>query len=430
MASPRLIGFLVFTVPALILIVPGAGETACGILAFLGLVKIIRERRNPLAEPGNRFLAVICWGFLLVAIISVLAAGASTEGFRRLGTSIHFLLAPLIGILFLNTPGIFTRFIQGVKAGAILAGIVALGQLIVRPDAPANGVVNEIVFGDLALLLGFLAMVGFFKETSKEKTVSAIALGLGLVAALLSETRGTWVAAPILTLVLMIIWWKGGHLSTRRLAITFSAAVLAAIICVSTPVFQHRYSQLVDELKNPGDYSEVTSIRERLVMWKAGWKTSFDAPLLGHGLHQANQAVLPQVESPNYQQRIAGYTHLHNEFVNTLVGKGLLGLASLLLLLFGPVLLLKKSLKPGPDYTCASISILVCLGFAIFGLTNLAFGHGIMNTFFVFIIAIALNQVRQESLVLETSTSPNKFNDPIPAPTETLSVKTRTEPQA
>ena len=118
MNDPRLIGSLVFIIPALILVVPGAGEVSFGILALLGLAKTIQERRNPLAEPGNRFLAVICWVFLLVAIISVLASDPSPEGFRRLGTSIHFLLAPFIGILFLTTPGIFTRLVQGVKAGA------------------------------------------------------------------------------------------------------------------------------------------------------------------------------------------------------------------------------------------------------------------------------------------------------------------------
>ena len=41
-------------IPALILIVPGAGEVSFGILALLGLAKTIKERRNPLAEPGNQ----------------------------------------------------------------------------------------------------------------------------------------------------------------------------------------------------------------------------------------------------------------------------------------------------------------------------------------------------------------------------------------
>lgn len=51
MTDPRLIGSLVFIFPALILIVPGAGEISVDILAFLGIVKTIKERRNPLAEP-------------------------------------------------------------------------------------------------------------------------------------------------------------------------------------------------------------------------------------------------------------------------------------------------------------------------------------------------------------------------------------------
>jgi len=52
------------------------------------LAKTIKERRNPLAEPGNRFLAIICWTFLGVAIISVVANDPSREGLRRLGTSV------------------------------------------------------------------------------------------------------------------------------------------------------------------------------------------------------------------------------------------------------------------------------------------------------------------------------------------------------
>ena len=428
MTSPRFIGVLVFMIPALILVVPGAGEVSFGILALLGLAKTIKERRNPIAEPGNRFLAVICWTFLLVAILTVVANDPSQEGFRRLSTNIHFLFAPFVGILFLSTPGIFTRLAQGVKAGAILAGIVAIAQILVRPDAPANGVVNEIIFGDLALLLGFLAMVSFFKETPKEKIISALSIALALTAALLSETRNTWVAAPILTLILLFIWWRGGFVSPRRLTATFAIALLAAIIFASTPVFQHRYSKMIHELKTLENHSEVTSVRERIVMWKAGWKTSMDAPILGHGLHKANEAVVQHIQSSNYQERIAGYTHLHNEFVNTLVGKGLLGLVSLALLLFGPITLLgKKCLKPGRDYTCAGMGILVCTAFVLFGLTNLAFGHGIMNTFFVFMLATILTQA---SLPSSRKPAPSKIDEPFSAASKTLSVKNQPEPQA
>ena len=186
---------------------------------------------------------------------------------------------------------------------------------------------------------------------------------------------------------------KGGFISPRRLTATLTIALLVAIIFASTPVFQHRYSQMINELKTLENHSEITSVRERVVMWKAGLETSMDSPVLGHGLHKANQAVALRVQSSNYQKRIAGYTHLHNEFVNTLVGKGLLGLASLLLLLFGPIALLGKCLKDGTSYTCASMGILVCSGYALFGLTNLAFGHGIMNTFYVFFLSITLNLV-------------------------------------
>ena len=151
-----------------------------------------------------------------------------------------------------------------------------------------------------------------------------------------------------------------------------------------------------------------------------GLETSMDSPVLGHGLHKANQAVALRVQSSNYQKRIAGYTHLHNEFVNTLVGKGLLGLASLLLLLFGPIALLGKCLKAGTSYTCASMGILVCSGYALFGLTNLAFGHGIMNTFYVFFLSITLNLV---ILLRTTRTSQKTSEAGFPSPMEINGLK-------
>lgn len=184
------------------------------------------------------------------------------------------------------------------KAGAILAGIAAFAEYLIHPDTPSDGAVQKIVFGDLALLWGFLAMGEVFVETPKARVISVIAMGLGLVAALLSETRNTWVAAPILTLGLMFIWWRGGHLSTRRVVATLAVAVIAIVVCASTPVFQKRYIEMTTELRSLDDYSGFHSVKDRVVMWKAAWKTSGESLILGHGLHNANTAILPHVHPP------------------------------------------------------------------------------------------------------------------------------------
>ena len=99
------------------------------------------------------------------------------------------------------------------------------------------------------------------------------------------------------------------------------------------------------------------------------------------------------VESPLYKNQIVRQSHLENEYLTSLVGKGLLGLISVLLLLFGPIVALRKYLQTSSEYTYAAMGILVCTGYAVFGLTNLAFGHGIMNTFYVFMLSITLTQV-------------------------------------
>ena len=65
MTNPRFIGILVFCIPAFILVVPGGGEVAFGILAVLGVTHAIKNRTHPLAEPSTRFISLICWAFLL-----------------------------------------------------------------------------------------------------------------------------------------------------------------------------------------------------------------------------------------------------------------------------------------------------------------------------------------------------------------------------
>ena len=121
------------------------------------------------------------------------------------------------------------------------------------------------------------------------------------------------------------------------------------------------------------------------------------------------------VESPLYKNQIVRQSHLENEYLTSLVGKGLLGLISVLLLLFGPIVALRKHLQTSSEYTYAAMGILVCTGYAVFGLTNLAFGHGIMNTFYVFMLSMTLNQM---VFISANNTSTQENNEQFPDPND------------
>jgi len=391
----RLIEALVFLLPATILIVPGSGEVSFGILAIVGLVKTVTDRHNPLSHSGNNFFALISWSFFLVALLSVITSDRSLEGFQRLGTSIHFLVAPFIGVSFASSLTVPVRFFQGIKAGAIAAGMASLGQyyLYHAPGYRPHGTVNAIVFADIAVLLAFFSMVCFFRESKSGKIISGLSCFFGLLAAFLSETRGAWVAVPILLVVLSFIWWIRRDLTLGKLVTILSIFGVAAALVLSTQKFQERYQLMVNELKDIDNYSVVTAIRERVVMWKSGQEAFFKSPILGHGLHNTNDAVIPYIQDQKYRQRISGYSHLHNEIVTTLVGKGIIGLVSLLLLLFGPVFVLWKYLKSNPDSVFAAVGVLLCTGYFLFGMTGLSFGQGIMNTFYAFMLSVIFYNV-------------------------------------
>jgi len=86
-------------------------------------------------------------------------------------------------------------------------------------------------------------------------------------------------------------------------------------------------------------------------------------------------------------------THLHNEYITNLVSAGIVGLVALLSLLFIPMTIFYQKLKNEENYYYASMGLLLCVGYATFGFTHIAFGEEHVNSFYVFFMGLLLPKV-------------------------------------
>jgi len=136
-------------------------------------------------------------------------------------------------------------------------------------------------------------------------------------------------------------------------------------------------------------------------MWQSGLMAAWDSPWLGYGYRNANK-VAAEYASQNHE-RIRGFTHLHNEYITNFASAGILGLLSLLGLLFLPLRIFVKHAKQLKDRNYFSLmGILLCAGYVTFGFSHIAFGEEHVNAFYVLFLSLLLPIVLKERISTES----------------------------
>ena len=377
--------------PAAILVAPHLGEAAFATLAILGLYAGLRHGAAHLANPRLRLAVLLMPGFYLVALLTGLASGDHAYNWWNPAGLREFLAAPLIGILSLETRPAPRMLMLTVKLAAITVCLVALQQLLSGEPRP-GGAVNPLVFALVALLLGFFSMVRLPLETRSEKLFSLAAFFAGGMACVMSQSRTAWLVSVFLFAGLLLVWRRNGLL-TKRLASGFIALMLVLMLAASqTPLVAQRVDSALAQyhaLRADGEWR--SSLGKRVIMWEGGLSAAREKPLFGWGADNSQAAAAAQLSSPAMQRAVLGYNHLHNEYINTLVARGLPGLLSLAALLFVPLYLFtRRTNDPERQLVVNGIGSLLCLGYALSGLSNLAFGDDTLNIFFVYFLAVTL----------------------------------------
>uniref|UniRef100_UPI0013D3F8AB O-antigen ligase family protein n=1 Tax=Acinetobacter baumannii TaxID=470 RepID=UPI0013D3F8AB len=71
-------------------------------------------------------------------------------------------------------------------------------------------------------------------------------------------------------------------------------------------------------------------------LWTYGAEAFLARPVFGYGSQNAVEEVRRRAARDGFD--VPPYRHLHNEFITTAVGRGLVGIAALLMLLAAPIM--------------------------------------------------------------------------------------------
>ncbi len=366
----------VFLTGALALVLPSGYSFGFYLLCFggLGIWLTVRSTLLP-SETRSFFLPLMAYavGHCALAINERWAA-------RDFGDYLPFVLV-LFGVWGVRRYKPQANWLWAGLAVGVIGAAIFSGYQSIALGLRAGGYTHPIQFGNIALLFGVLCLVRGMVVFEWSRFSALLWLGFvsGLAASVWSQTRGGWLA-----LVLIFAWIVAN--ATRQWApLKRGAAAFVMIFCLAVPtlqpdgVVQSRIGVAVAEFNAFFETGQQdTSVGARLAMWSLGVQGVAQAPWFGQGNKGWLQTRDAALTDGRLSQFSAGYTHLHNEYLNVIFKRGVVGLALYLAMFLVPMLLFFKPYLHDcrPDVRALAMAgMVIPMMLMDFGLTQTFLSH-------------------------------------------------------
>ncbi len=378
---PIWVNIWVILLPALALWLP-SGYSYSAIILLLTALLQLKKVSNIKSFHQTQILSII---FFIMALGCIINGYRSSYLISEYNAAIRYIGACFILWLLMQYKPSIHGIIYGIGFGAFAAGCHAIWFGLLYPQLGySRGSVynNPIQFGNIALCLGVISAWGAVLLPGCSRlirlclTVGAL---FGITASLISQSRGGWLALLIAVPIFM-----GLILTFYR----FPKAYLRLIVLSALLFFSSFYLffgglltqriELADQEWQTFSFknNSETSVGARLHMWKFGLTEAQKSLLVGVGSKQMLIDKERFVISHHLSKSMLSYVHLHNEYLDTLVKKGIFGLTTLLAFFLYPAYLFWPKHSDSPLQKLCKLSglstVLLFMGYA---LTQATFQH-------------------------------------------------------
>lgn len=369
-------------------------------------------RAEPFADAAGArraiFATAICFAiYLSLFALNMICHGAALREFDkpvRYAVGVALLLA--LGHAGLNA-GV-------VRAAILLAALVALAYALfdrVANDAMrVGGFMNPIQFGVLSAQVAMFNAVIAAQNCCGERgrlrwhVVGAVA---ALTACVLSGSLTALMSLVALPLALSLSRRCLPSLRLILLATLVICATAAVMIQMRAHIVE-RSSQAIDEVSlydsSHAAHGRASSNGSRIENFKNAWDIFRSSPWLGVGNQGYREIREAQVSRGELSPYAGSFGVAHNEYLDAMAKRGLLGLAGLLVLLFGPFCVFYRfgGVGRADDNPWPTLGMIVCLGLALASLTQNVITHSSganwLSLNIALFLGLALRQYRSDTV--------------------------------
>ena len=292
-----------------------------------------------------------------------------------------------------NFAGLFS---YGCRFGLLFVVPLSLVQIYFFNLRPEGIFSNALVFASLCITGAGLAMIEWPEDTHRARTWSWIVFTAGILAALLTFSRG--MLLPIGAIIIITVYYRFKINSRYKLDRKIIAIISIAITGIfATSIYSDNgwrfiSKRVLEPIKMYNtDQPFDRSISQRLDMQITGFHAFIKQPLMGHGIQNAVD------EANSVSQEVLGrrtqytYTHLHNDYLTHAVGGGIVLLLLFILVIFSPIFMCWHLRKSNVETGLFYFSLIISGAFSTIGMTNIVFHNDQLTTMFtvacMFVIA-------------------------------------------
>jgi O-antigen ligase len=366
------------------------------ICAFL-MLGIVAFQRDGLAVKGDPAFKLLLLAFALLAIAFTLTARQPGEAALSVNFAMLLLFGPMSRYLArFAAPANLQRIASFALAGSVIAFGVALYQVFVIHLSRADGWGTDPIWSaEAALVLGFLAGLGVGSGTRKWRMLYLLGPALGICVCLLSGSRGTLLAVPVLLLVALMF-------STRWRWLIFGGAVVIVATAwlglgVLWPAGFERINTtgtLLQDIINGRTIAEVSG-GTRQAFYGASYAAFLHSPWIGYGWTGKMPAIVSYLAGDG-AALIAPHLHLHSDLLDFGVSGGLIGLIAYGLILAAPIVAAVRGPRDSQFRLRLAGTAILASGYLVCGLTYLMFGYEFHSTLYVCLAAILIGYCRDK----------------------------------
>ena len=368
------------------------GSTVLLVVSVLFLLYTIYKKINIAGlVKRNKSIFIAISFYFLTALLFIILHG---EKMKLVDNPLRALLFLSVMVFMVRSAATFDVLLYSIPLGSFIAGLVALYQYYILHLPAAFNEQMKIQSGDIAMSLGLFSLVislYFFDIKKHTFSLFAVITGLfGVLASVLSFARGGWIGFPIILITVLYIY---RNMISKKLLSVIVLSILVGGISLSTN--EQLKSRILDAENNLIHYSENSkdgSIGARLDMWKMGIHAFIEHPISGWSLRELDEYKKSLADKGIVSREFTVYSHLHNQFIDELAKKGILGGVAIFGIFLVPLCSFyrkqKRFLNNKKVKLLTTLGIIHVLATMSYCLTQTFLAHNSGNIFYFFVLII------------------------------------------
>ena len=313
-------------------------------LLVVGLILGIFISRGTFKKDQLSFKKSTIWFFLFFIshLLGVLWSENLSEAWNDIGMKLSLLAIPL-ALLFvklnIRRDQLLQLFILGLVVSCVINYSYAIFRSIYNPEDNQWAYFTESYFSfqmhrsyyAVYLVIGVIASI---HEFARSRKIGFLFLGLVFGVAVVQTFSKVGILLLLLSAIPVGIYYAYRMIGSLKTSVLLLATIVIAItVYFSSPKMQTRFEKMIGALTSQSNQKEtLESNNSRVVMWETSLELISEHPIIGSGTGDVMQ-VLSDRNIRNGDILLAEKKlNSHNQYLNSWVQLGLLGLLPLIMI--------------------------------------------------------------------------------------------------